>query len=57
VSAASEKYFDHVQPPSDISTLSFGCSPFSAFSCWKLPWNGQLDALPSTDVVASHGTP
>ena len=29
VSAASEKYFDQVKPPIDISTLSPGCRCFN----------------------------
>ena len=59
VSAASEKYLDQVQPPSDRSTFSPGCIALSARSCWKLPRSGSphTTGTPSTDVVASQVTP
>src|SRR6266508_3821556 len=57
VSAASEKYLDHVQPPSEIKTFSCGCCSLSARSCWKLPriGLGQSTASPVTDSAAVHG--
>src|SRR5215207_3767313 len=41
VSAASEKYFESVHPPSEITTLRLGYRVFSAWSCWKLPRIGR----------------
>jgi hypothetical protein len=57
VSAASEKYFDHVQPPSETTTWRPGWSAFSAFSCWKLPriGRGHVTSVPSTDSSAVQG--
>ena len=53
VAATSEKYFEPVQPPSDITTRRLGCAAFS-FSSWlKFPyrcWFGfaESSAMPST---------
>jgi hypothetical protein len=57
VSAPSEKYFDHVQPPSDIMTLRFGCLALSLPNCPKLPLSGspQVSATPSTLSSAPTG--
>jgi hypothetical protein len=37
VATASEKFFDSVQPPSEISTRSFGFAFFSSASWLRLP--------------------
>src|SRR5262245_25676964 len=57
VRAASEKYFEKVQPPIEISTFRSGWSALSALSCWKLPRREppQGTATPSTDSSAAHG--
>ena len=55
VAAASEKYFEPVQPPIDISTRRFGWSAFSSSSWLKLPkrcWLG-LDVSSATPLTAS----
>ena len=50
VAAASEKYFDRVQPPSEISTRSFGLAFLSSASWLRLPAIGwpATSATPST---------
>src|SRR5207248_542370 len=53
VAATSEKYFDPVQPPIEISTRRPGCDAFSFMSWLKLPktcWFGSAgsSATPST---------
>src|SRR5215468_3093214 len=57
VSAASEKYFDHDQPPSDRITLSCGYLAFSLSSCPKLALSGSphWPATPSTLLPAAIG--
>src|SRR2546423_2068044 len=44
VAATSEKYFDSVQPPSDMTTRKPGCAAFSFISWLKFPktcWFGS----------------
>ena len=53
VAATSEKYFDSVHPPIDMTTSRFGCAAFSFTSWLKLPnrcWFGSdgSSATPST---------
>ncbi len=57
VSAASEKWVDQLQPPSEISTLRPGCLALSSRSWLKLPASGwsQVSATPSTEFAASSG--
>ena len=43
VAATSEKYFENVQPPTDIKIFTFGCAAFSLRSSSKFPysvWSG-----------------
>ena len=53
VSAASEKYFDSVQPPSEISTLRFGCLALSCLSWLKLPASGWRQCRPTPSTLSS----
>jgi len=40
VAAASEKYFEYVQPPMDRRIFRVGYLAFSSCSRWKLPASG-----------------
>src|SRR5919198_3409913 len=57
VSAASEKYFDHVQPPSEIRIFRLGYCSLRARSSSKLPRSGlgHVTSSPVTDSSAVHG--
>jgi hypothetical protein len=57
VSAASEKYFDHVHPPSEMRTFSCGYWAFRAWSSSKLPRMGlgHVTSCPVTDSSAVQG--
>src|SRR5436190_15761842 len=59
VEATSEKYFDSVHPPIDITTFRFGCAALSLTSWLKFPnrcWSGfdGSSATPSTLVSPLH---
>src|SRR6266498_3615067 len=56
VSAAFEKNFDQVKPPSEISTLSCGCFCCSLRSWLKLPRSAWVSesATPSTLSSAEY---
>jgi hypothetical protein len=53
VSAASEKYFDQVQPPSAMCTRSCGYFALSCRSWLKLPASGWLNSSATPDTVCS----
>ena len=57
MSAASEKYFEPVQPPSEISTRSFGFFFLSSAIWLRLPLIGwpATSATPSTLFSAEKG--
>src|SRR5215217_3953431 len=56
VRAASEKYFEYVQPPIEMSTLSPGYLALSSLSWLKLPFSrwSQVSPTPSTLDAASN---
>ena len=56
VLAASEKYLEYVQPPSETTTCRFGYFFSSSWSWWKLPFSGWLNVSlePSTLIVESN---
>ena len=53
VAAASEKYFEYVQPPSDIRIFRFGCLALSFLSWLKLPAIGWLNTSPTPSTLMS----
>ena len=59
VEAASEKYFEYVQPPIEIRIFRFGYFALSFFSWLKLPWIGwfQTSPTPSTLMSAPYDLP
>ncbi|MCY1381254.1 hypothetical protein D3C87_894210 [compost metagenome] len=50
VAEPTEKFFDQLQPPSEMNSFRFGCAAFSFLNCRKLPDKGasQGIAWPST---------
>ncbi len=54
--AASEKYFDQVQPPKEMFTLRPGYFALSSLSWLKFPASGWLNvsATPSTESAAEN---
>jgi hypothetical protein len=59
VAATSEKYFEPVHPPVEISTRRFGFAAFSSSTWLKFPnrcWSGLAgsSATPSTLSVPLH---
>ncbi len=52
VAAATEKYFDPLQPPNEIRIRSSGLFRFNSASWAKLPPNGLEGAVPSQAPVS-----
>lgn len=53
VEAASEKYFEYVQPPIEIRIFRFGACAFSFLSWLKLPWIGWFHTSPTPSTLMS----
>ena len=53
VAAASEKYFEYVQPPSENTIFNFGFFIFSFLSWLNVPTMGWLNVSPTPSTLMS----